>query len=333
MTSAGDIDHRSRSAGDIDHRSRSAGDVDHRSPSGDINLRRVADVRGVPMSALVAEARAEAQATEPRAVVVALHGGGTTSAYFDCPGRPRLSLLRIGAALGFTVVALDRPGYGSSAGYPEAMERPGQRVDLAYEAVDGLLQGAPRGAGMFLFAHSLGCELALRMAADARAADLLGISMAGTGRRHDATARTILTAPDHREIREGLRTHLWQPARLYPPEMVGGDAISSGGAPYEAVVVKTWAKQEFPALAAQVRAPVQFIAGDHENVWESTPAARNDIADMFTASSRVVVALQSESGHNLSLGFTAAAYHLKVLSFVEECVVARESARIEPEAC
>jgi hypothetical protein len=41
---------------------------------------------------------------------------------------------------------------------------------------------------------------------------------------------------------------------------------------------------------------------------------------------------QADSGHNLSLGVTAAACHLKVLSFVEECAVARESAGVELEA-
>ncbi|HEY9304749.1 MAG TPA: alpha/beta hydrolase, partial [Mycobacterium sp.] len=41
---------------------------------------RVVIVDGVPMSAVVAEA------PDPRAVIVAIHGGGTTSIYFDCPG-------------------------------------------------------------------------------------------------------------------------------------------------------------------------------------------------------------------------------------------------------
>ena len=30
---------------------------------------------------------------------------------------------------------------------------------------------------------------------------------------------------------------------------------------------------------------------------------------------------QANGGHNLSLGLTAMAYHLKILSFVEECAV------------
>ena len=110
------------------------------------------------MSALVAEA------PNPRAVIVAIHGGGTTALYFDCPGHPELSLLRTGAQHGYTVVAIDRPGYGSSAAYPDAVAEPEQRVRLAYGAVDRVLGERPRGAGLFLMAHSGGCELALRMA-------------------------------------------------------------------------------------------------------------------------------------------------------------------------
>src|SRR5258705_5637750 len=118
---------------------------------------RVVLVDGVPMSGLIAAA------DDPRGVIVALHGGASTAAYFDCPGHPRLSLLRAGAALGYTVVALDRPGYGASAPYPDVMQRPDQRLALAYGAVDQILGSNPRGAGLFLLGHSAGCELAVRM--------------------------------------------------------------------------------------------------------------------------------------------------------------------------
>ena len=84
----------------------------------------VVDVDGVPMSGLTAGPR------DPRAVLVAVHGGATTAAYFDCPGHPRWSLVRTAAALGYTVVALDRPGYGSSAPFAERMQHPHQRVEL-----------------------------------------------------------------------------------------------------------------------------------------------------------------------------------------------------------
>ncbi len=51
-----------------------------------------------------------------RATVVALHGGGMSAGYFDGQAHPDLSLLTLGARLGFTVLAVDRPGYGLSAG-------------------------------------------------------------------------------------------------------------------------------------------------------------------------------------------------------------------------
>ncbi|MEU6539132.1 hypothetical protein [Streptomyces sp. NPDC047000] len=72
---------------------------------------------------------------QPRAVVLALHGGGTDSAHFDCPGHPRLSLLRTGAALGRTVIALDRPGYGASLPHAPRLTDPARRVDLAHAAL------------------------------------------------------------------------------------------------------------------------------------------------------------------------------------------------------
>jgi len=289
---------------------------------------RVVLVDGVPMSGLVAEV------DDPRAVVVAFHGGASTAAYFDCPGHPRLSLLRTGAALGYTVVALDRPGYGSSAPYPEAIERPEQRVALAYGALDKMLGARPRGAGRFVVGHSAGCELAVRIAADQRAADadILGLELAGTGRQYDDAAREILKTATATRRPAGLRELLWQPAHLYPPEVLSGMTNSATGAAYEAEMTKDWPRQDFPALASRVSVPVQFSVAEHERVWRSDPAALADIAAMFTASPRFVINEQLGAGHNLSLSVNAAAYHLKVLSFVEECVVARVSADRKLEA-
>jgi pimeloyl-ACP methyl ester carboxylesterase len=284
---------------------------------------RVVLVDGVPMSGLVAEA------AEPRAVIVAFHGGASTAAYFDCPGQPRLSMLRTGAALGFTVVAFDRPGYGSSAPYPDAIERPEQRVALAYGAVDKVLGSSPRGAGLFLFAHSNGCELALRMAADERADDLLGIELAGTGLQYADAAKEILQSATATHRPPGLRDLLWKPAHLYPPEVLTGITNSSTGAAYEATMVKDWPQQDFPALAGRVRAPVQFSVADHEKVWRSDPEALAAIGALFTKSPRFVLNEQVSAGHNLSLSVSAAAYHMKVLSFVEECVVAQENTKLE----
>jgi pimeloyl-ACP methyl ester carboxylesterase len=289
---------------------------------------RVVLVDGVPMSGLMAAA------ADPRGVIVAFHGGASTAAYFDCPGHPRLSLLRAGASLGYTVIALARPGYGASAPYPDAMQRPEQRVALAYGAIDKILGSSPRGAGLFLVAHSAGCELAVRMAANETAehAALIGLELAGTGLQYADAANEILKTATATTRPVGLRELLWQPAHLYPADVLSGITNSSTGALYEAAMVEDWARQDFPALAGEVRVPVQFSVAEYERVWKSDPEALAEIAAMFTAAPRFVINDQVGAGHNLSLSVSAAAYHLKVLSFVEDCVVARQSATTKLEA-
>jgi pimeloyl-ACP methyl ester carboxylesterase len=288
----------------------------------------VVDIDGIPVSYLASWVR------QPRAVVLALHGGGTNATYFDCPTQPRLSLLRTGAALGFTVIALDRPGYGASLGHAEQLTEPARRVDLARAALDRLLAARPRGAGVFLMAHSAGSELAIRMAADEQGRELLGLEIAGTGRQHHPRFSARFVEAGEAEVRPPARRRahmrdlLWGPSHLYPPEVFTGDAIAAASPAYE-FEARGWV-EEFPELAARVRIPVQFSLGDHELVWRPGAAGLADIAALFTAAPRVRQNEQPDSGHNLSLGYAARAYHLKVLSFAEECAVSRQGAAAAP---
>jgi pimeloyl-ACP methyl ester carboxylesterase len=270
-------------------------------------------VDGVPMSALVS------RAADPRAVIVAVHGGATSSAYFDCPGHPELSLLRTAAERGFTTIALDRPGYGASALYAEEMADASRRVALAYGAVEKILADDPRGAGLFLFAHSAGCELALRMTVDERGADVLGVELAGTGLRYHAAALEIIKDATMTSRPSGLRDLLWQPTDLYPAEVLTG-SLSASGVAYESEVTANWARRDFPDLASRVTVPVQFSVAEHEAVWESDTEAVDAVAALFATSPAVTVNRMPGSGHNLSVGHTAGEYHARVLSFLTDCL-------------
>ncbi|AFM18341.1 lysophospholipase [Mycolicibacterium chubuense NBB4] len=282
---------------------------------------RVVVVDGVPMSALVS------QAADPRAVIVAVHGGATSSAYFDCPGHPDLSLLRSAAARGYTTIALDRPGYGMSAVYANEFADAARRVQFAFGAVDQILADSSRGAGFFLLGHSAGCELALRMATSRD--DVIGVELAGTGIRYSAPAKEVISQATLTSRPAGLRDLLWQPTDLYPAEVLTG-GLSSPGAAYEAEVTANWARRDFPAIAARVTVPVQYSVAEHEKVWESTPGALDAVAALFTASPRVAVNAMPRSGHNLSVGLSAGEYHRRVISFVEECIAGdREPTEVE----
>ncbi len=282
---------------------------------------RLVIVDGVPMSALVAEA------PSPRAVIVAIHGGGTTALYFDCPGHPELSLLRAGAQHGYTVVALDRPGYGSSAAYPDAVAQPEQRVRLAYGAVDRMLGERPRGAGLFLMGHSGGCELALRMAADGSAeqrTDLLGIELAGTGRHYHPAAREILKtatrgAPPVRHARAAVASDRTVSTRSAQRR----NGLSRCAALRRPRWCRTGPARTSRQLAPGVRVPVQFSIAEHEKVWLSDAPALAEIASLFANAASFQVNEQPGAGHNISLGHTAAAYHSTVFSFFDSCCSAQ----------
>lgn len=287
---------------------------------------RVVIVDGVPMSGVIAEA------ADPKAVILAIHGGGTTAAYFDCPGHPQLSLLRSAPQVGYTVIALDRPGHGSSAPYPEAMETAEQRVDLAYGALDHILGAKPRGAGVFVLGHSGGCELTTRMAADERGADLLGIELGGTGRRYHSAAKEVMKAAAERERPPGVRDLLWQPLHLYPPDILRGVTNSAASPAYERQMALDWPHLNFPALAPLVRVPVRYSLGEHDNVFRSDPAEMAEVAELFTAAPLFISEIHPDAGHNLSLGFSAADYHRTVFAFVDKCVARRsagDSAELE----
>ncbi|MUL75807.1 alpha/beta hydrolase [Mycolicibacterium sp. CBMA 226] len=286
---------------------------------------RMVRVGDVMMSGLLAEADA------PRAVIVAVHGGGSSAAYFDCPGHPRLSLMRTAAALGYTVVALDRPGYGASDAYPDAVGQAEQRTALAYGAVDAMLGARDRGAGVFLLGHSNGCELALRMTVDERAeqADVFGVALAGTGLRYDAAALEMISSATLTYRPPGLRELLWQPADLYPRLTNTPNARS--GARYEAAMALDWPRRDFPALAAEVQVPVHFTVAEHERVWQSDADALAAISGLFTAAPRMTVHRQIGAGHNISVSVGAAAYHLTILAFIEECLATQAGTTVTLE--
>ncbi|MEU1981109.1 alpha/beta fold hydrolase [Nocardia sp. NPDC019395] len=274
---------------------------------------RIVEVDGIPMSALCAEV------DRPRAIVVAVHGGATTARYFDFPGLPRLSLLRLGARLGFSVLALDRPGYGASEPYGSVFDPPAHRADATYRTIDALLGSGSRGAGVFLMAHSAGCDLAMNMVADPRGDSLLGVELAGTGRRKHPEALRRIDEVRRTGRGAAVRALLWHPENVYPAELAGGRAISSVSPPYESVVVRDW-PADFPGLAARARVPVRFTYAEYERVWRCDPEALAEITGFFTASPRFLIHRQPGTGHNISVSFAAESYHRGVFSFVNSLV-------------
>lgn len=273
------------------------------------------DADGVPVSALLAEpVRMPA-----RAVVVAVHGTGMRAGYFDSQAHPGHSLLRLGARLGYTVLAVDRPGYGASAAaLPDGQGLAEQSATLR-AALAHFCAGHPTGAGLFVVAHSYGGKLALRLAADAPADGLLGLDISGLGSRFAVDAGELPGAAS-----KGAWRRHWGSLRLYPPDAFRLSRRLVAPVPVrEAVQARLW-PELYPTLAARVRVPVRFTFAEQEQWWRQDPEAVRLLVEPLTVT-RARVVRQPHAGHNISLGWAARTYHLRALAFLEECLLYRET--------
>ncbi|OIJ88601.1 alpha/beta hydrolase [Streptomyces colonosanans] len=272
------------------------------------------DGGGIPLSGLLAEP----VHVTPRAAVVALHGGGLTAEYFDGQAHPDLSLLTLGAQLGFTVLALDRPGYGRSAAFLPEGQTLAEQATTAGAAIEDFARGCATGAGILLLGHSYGGKLALRLGADALLASLLALDVSGCGHRF-AADRSVLGQAG------GIRQrHLnWGPLRHYPPSVFrAGSSVVAAMPRREAEDAANW-PQICEGLLPHVRVPVRLTFAEHEAWWHHSDEDVADLVGLLTAAPRVVVERLPDAGHNISLGWAARTYHLRALAFFEEAVRSR----------
>ncbi|MFD6619288.1 alpha/beta hydrolase [Streptomyces albidoflavus] len=276
----------------------------------------VLDAGDARLSGLLAQGRGSA----PPAVLVAVHGGGMRAGYFDSRARAGLSLLTLGAQLGYTVLAVDRPGYGASADrFPHGVTLAGQ-ARLLRSALASFARSQETGAGFFVVGHSNGAKLALTLAADAPAARIIGVDVSGLGTRPAVTADELPGPAGHGD----WRRH-WGALRLYPPDAFrfGRELIAPVPAA-EADEAADWPRT-YPRLAARIEVPVRFTFAEQERWWLHDDAAVAELLRPLKTAKAQVDRL-ADAGHNISLGWAARTYHLRVLAFLEECLLARDAA-------
>ncbi|MEV0741830.1 alpha/beta fold hydrolase [Streptomyces sp. NPDC050549] len=284
-------------------------------------------VRPIALSAgdLTLSALISRPAGPPRATVVAVHGGGTSSGYFDGQAHPDVSLLALGARLGYTVVAVDRPGYGLSAARLPRGQALAEQSAALRAALAHLGERCATGDGVFLLAHSFGGELALTYAASAAGEgpapappELLGLDISGLGRDYATEPDALADPPPGHH----WKRH-WGALRLYPPNTFREAASMVAPLPErERAEAPLWPGR-FAGTAARVRVPVRLTFAECELWWRHDDRALADLAAQFTAAPSVAVDRQSGAGHNISLGWAARTYHLRAFSFFEECLARR----------
>jgi pimeloyl-ACP methyl ester carboxylesterase len=257
---------------------------------------------------------AEPPRAEPRATVIALHGAGMSAGYFDGQAHPDVSLLALGASLGYTVLALDRPGYGESAALRPDGALLADQATLVTEAMRAFAKDHRTGAGMFLLAHSYGGKLALTVAAGDGGDDIIGLDISGCGRQY-----AVAPADLHSALAANRPSLNWGPLWLYPPDTFRASATVVAPMPTaERDEGPSWPRM-YPAVAARVTVAVRFTFAEHEAWWQVDDTALAALREPLAARC-VRVDRQPAAGHNISLGWAARPYHLRALAFLEECM-------------
>ncbi|MFI5828105.1 alpha/beta hydrolase [Streptomyces sp. NPDC051578] len=264
------------------------------------------DATGTVVSGLLALPEGGA----PRSTILAIHGRGMRARYWD-------SFIPLATALGHAVLAVDRPGYGASAAcLPEGQSLPEQARTLR-RALAEHARTHRLGAGVLLLGHSDGGKVALHTAASAPAVPLLGLDASGVGYEYHPQALHFPST-----LGGGATRLNWGPLNLYPPgTFQASRSLLSPVPPRESADTPWWPRQ-YEELAPGVRVPVRLTFAEHEGWWRLDARTLTAMTARLTAAPSVTVEHLPGSGHNLSLGHTATAYHLRVLAFLEECLLA-----------
>jgi len=208
--------------------------------------------------------RMSAPTGEDTPLVVALHGGGYTSAYFDVTG---YSLVDRAALLGVPIVAIDRPGYGGSSSVDDADSVISQNAAVLDHLIGEVWESKGAGTtGVVVVGHSIGSAVALEVASRRPNWPLLGLAVSGflleasPGDQADFSGLPDLPRLD---IPEEYKAELmFGPAWTRPEGMP--EASHSANAPVvraELIECISHFLTKAPTLAAAVTVPVHIPPG------------------------------------------------------------------------
>jgi hypothetical protein len=151
----------------------------------------------------------------------------------------------------------------------------------------------------------------------------MGVDGAGTGARYGfdwgerAKRRASRADPDS-------PGDMWGPASIYPDGTF--DRATLPTYPMPAVQAEEGGRWpwDLQAMAHRIRVPLRVTYGEHERLWPIDGNSLDELRSLFVNVPSFEVAIEPFGGHNLSLGWAARSYHLKVLAFAESCCLSRQ---------
>ena len=253
-------------------------------------------------------------------LVIALHGGTYSSAYFDIPGH---SLLERADEQGIPVIALDRPAYGAST-----MLEPSDSIiasnALVVSDVIGRIweEWSDRASGIVIIAHSIGGAIATDIAANRPSWPLLGIAVSGCLLDvPPESAKAWQELPDiplidlPTQVKDSV---MFGPEGSYDSEMPAASHPSNTPVPRAELIdiTSTWIER-VREVASRVAVPVHSRQAEFDALWITDAQQVAYFAAAFVNSPRVDAALVPGSGHCIDFHIAGAGFQAEQLAFVK----------------
>ena len=262
----------------------------------------------------------------PPPLVIAIHGGTYHSGYFDIAG---YSLVQRAATLGIPILALDRPGYGSSTAFPPVEATIIHNAERLNEVIGKIWeQFQPRSPGVVLIGHSIGGAIAVGIASQHPQWPLLGIAISGVGLASPPEAGDAWASlPDVAMI--DLPAPM-KNAVMFGPEWTYDGVMPAASRPADAPVpraelidiVTAWPALVYE-LTAKVKVPVHYRQGEFDKLWITDLDQVLKFGNAFSASSSVDARLLESTGHCIDFHRVGAGIQLEQLAFALRCTVER----------
>ena len=256
--------------------------------------------------------------------VVAVHGACHTSEYFDLT--PRTSLLSVGSALGFPVIAVDRPAYGSATTL--------QTDDLGSIAgwLAAVVPAVCRHLGLgeppvVVVGHSSGAAIALELAARDEAAFVLaGVSLVGIGPRpSEFVFKVEASLPAEGMVdpppEQGLRHAMYAAPTTYDDAVPALAAKAMVPGPASELRQVNHFSSRLKEILGSLTLPVQFVMPEFDGIWPYSPDHLQELAANLSAAPRVDATMLPAAGHAADHHFTGRALHLRQLAFAAEAAI------------
>jgi len=255
-------------------------------------------------------------------LIIAVHGGTYSSAYFDISG---YSLLDRAAALEIPVLALDRPGYGHSTPLPASEATIAGNAERLDDGLGAIWREQGDGRpGIVLIGHSIGGAISIAVAARQPNWPLLGIAISGVGLVTPPEAGEAWAAlPDlpmlnlPTEIKDAV---MFGPPWMFDAGMPERSRLADAAIPRAELldIVTTW-HEDVRRLAAQVTVPVHYRQAEFDRLWIVDPSQVSEFGAAFSAAPSVDAQLYSSAGHCIDFHRLGAAFQLEQLAFGLRC--------------